>query len=113
MKRKIADLERDMDRIANDPTKAADWYFLSGYRQALIEQGAQKTMRSRSEVEEHLHTLVGILAHNDPADDSYDEAIPRIHARVLDLIWVLYPGLTLAEMLQLSNDMIAERKNGD
>lgn len=107
MKRKIADLERDMDRIANDPTKAADWYFLSGYRQALIEQGAQKTMRSRSEVEEHLHTLVGILAHNDPADDS----IVRVHVAVIELIWVLYPDLEPAEMFQLSDELVEKRKN--
>ena len=67
----------------------------------------QKAMRSRSEVEEHLHTLVGILAGDALADNS----AACVRAVMNELIWVLYPGLTLAAIIQLSDILVERRKN--
>lgn len=39
-----------------------------------------------------------------------DNSAERVRSMILELIWILYPGLTLAAILQLSNAMIAKRK---
>ncbi len=63
-------------------------------------------MRSREEITTRLNNLVAFLAYADPADES----VVRAYARALDLVWVLYPELSLDEGLALLKTMIAEKE---
>lgn len=66
-------------------------------------------VRDRTEIEERLKGLVKFLATADPADDSS----ARAHARALDLVWVLFPALSLTEQIDyLAGLIAAQQKEG-
>lgn len=62
----------------------------------------QAPMRSREEIEQRLSRLIHYLAVAEGIDDMGI----RIHARALDLVWVLYPALDFEEALRLLNQRI-------
>lgn len=66
-------------------------------------------MRDRAEVEERLRNLVGLLAHSDLTDDS----TVRVHARAIDLVWVLYPGLAFTDGYRYLDNLIEERRKSE
>lgn len=65
-----------------------------------------EAMRDRKEVEDKLSFLVGILAISDPNE----EPIIRVHARALDLIWVLHPWFVFNQSHIHLDELIEERR---
>ena len=63
-------------------------------------------MRSHEEIETRLKWLVAFLAYADPAEES----VVRAHARALDMIWVLFPSLSLDDSLALLKTMVTEKE---
>lgn len=105
--------KKSVEGVMHDGKPIPHWMLLSQPVRDAWEAAAyavrtrDDAMRDRAEVEERLHNLVGLLAHSDLVDDSS----VRVHARALDLVWVLYPGLTLAESFRYLDDLIARRKS--
>lgn len=62
----------------------------------------QAPMRSREQVEQRLSRLIRYLAMTEEIDDMG----LRVHARALDLVWILYPSLDFEESLRLINQRI-------
>jgi hypothetical protein len=82
---------------------------LKAIRELLGDASEQGAMRDRKEVEERLTNLVGLLAHSDLTEDS----TVRAHARALDLVWVLHPGLLFNEQRAHLDGLIQARREGD
>jgi predicted glycosyltransferase len=60
-------------------------------------------LRNREEIEQRLNDLVSYLARNDPAE----EQTVRTHARALDLVWVLHPGTSFFQQLNLLTRLVS------
>lgn len=63
-------------------------------------------MRNPEEILRRLDSLVGYLATTLESEESS----PRVHARALELVWVLHPEVGFYQHLQLLTEMIEKRK---
>lgn len=102
--------------VAYDKTAIPEWEALrqsvrDGWEAAgaavLGETGG--FLRDRSEIDARLRHLLKILAESDPADDS----TTRVHARALDLAWVLFPHMEFEQCLPWIDLAIEERRKGE
>lgn len=101
--------------VAYDGTPIPRWHELKRPIQLAWEAAAHAVrtrdmaVRERTEIEERLAGLVRFLAHADKSQDS----TARAHARALDLVWVLYPALSLQEHIDYLAGLILAQENPD
>lgn len=101
--------------VAYDGTPIPQWHELKRTIQLAWEAAAyavrmhDMAVRDRKEIEERLAGLVRFLTHADKSQDS----TARAHARALDLVWVLFPALSLQEQIDyLAGLILAQEKGG-
>lgn len=63
-------------------------------------------MRNQEEIQKRLENLVAYLAQNDPGEDSS----ARVHARALDLVWVLHPEMGFNQQLNYLTELVSKWK---
>lgn len=102
-----------VEGVAYDGTPIPQWHELKRPIQLAWEAAAyavrthDMAVRDRKEIEERLAGLVRFLTHADKSQDS----TARAHARALDLVWVLFPALSLQEQIDyLAGLIIAQEK---
>lgn len=101
--------------VAYDGSPIPEWMLLKQSIRDAWEAAAyavrvyDAAMRDRKEVEDRLNNLVKFLAHVTPIGDS----TVRVHARALDLVWVLHPGMRFEEQRVHLDNLIQTQLKGD
>lgn len=104
-----------VEGVAYDGTPIPQWHELKRTIQLAWEAAAyavrthDMAVRDRKEIEERLAGLVRFLAYADKSQDS----TARAHARALDLVWVLYPALSLQEQMNHLVGLISAQEKSD
>lgn len=103
----FAAYKKAVQGVTYDGKPIPDWILLPQAVRSAWEEAAyavrvyDEAVRNRAEIEQRLERLIHFLATSDWAE----EFSVRTHARAMDLVWVLYPALTVEQ----ATDLIKER----